>query len=255
MTGGANTGNEMLVERLYDEVAALPFAPESLTPRYLILKCLADKRGEMYADQIAALLDMQGITKQRVKVELTIMSKEARSLIARHASPVSGKYLYSVTSNGLVALKDRLSPRERFVRVTEESLRPYKWLLKELVGFKSIEDIAKVRPLKKQTLRTYLSDLYSLGVIEKRRLPVDTVVRCQTKLGADVVRNTVVYITQYALRPESAGVLKMEPANKLECAHAVWTGEHYAPRDGSTPSQCPNLRWGRCPVRCPDARK
>ena len=173
-----------------------------LSVRFMILQQLAETNQPTYSHTISGNLAQYGITKERILIELNKLANSTSKPVKRNKSPFNKRYLYLITENGVNELKKRKNTILHSNTLTVESppLDPYLWLLENLTEARTIEELVELRGDSEVTLRVYLSQLYKLGAIDKRKEPEEKQISQRNRNGDIINRTTTVFRTYYCMK-------------------------------------------------------
>jgi len=185
--------------------------------RHLILQTLAEKNEMTYARTIAQRLAQHGIAKERILIELNKLTNSGHKPIKRVKAsyPFQRKFLYTITENGIAELKRRndIISKQETPAVDQPPLDPYLWLLESLIEPMTVDDLTGLRGDSRETLQTYLSQLYRLGAIEKHKQPEEKDVSQRNRNGDIITRKTTTFRTYYQMKD---GPLREKMAQGVE---------------------------------------
>lgn len=185
-----------------------------ITVRHMILQFLMQRNQPTYASMVAGELAQYGITKERILIELNKLTNSPSRPVRRNKSPFNRRYLYLITESGINEVKKKTdSLKGNNMGMESPPLDPYLWLLENLLEPRTIEDLVELRGDSEITLRVYLSQLYKLGAIEKRKEPEEKQISQRNRNGQIMTRTTTVFKTYYCMKD---GPLKAKMAENPE---------------------------------------
>jgi hypothetical protein len=205
---GTTVETSMTAKVTSEGMTALAMAPSKIvTIRHMILQTLAERNEEMYAKTIFQGLQQYGATKERILIEMNKLVNSPSRPVRRVKSPITRRYLYKITENGVNELKkvrtDASMRKEPMIN--EVPYDPYLWLLQNIGEPKTLEELTGVRGDSKEVICAYLSNLYKMGVIEKFKQPETVEFSQRNRNGSIIKRTTTVQKTYYTLK---AGALR-----------------------------------------------
>jgi DNA-binding PadR family transcriptional regulator len=184
-------------------MTASAMAPSKIvTIRHMILQTIAERNEEMYAKTIFQSLQQYGATKERILIELNKLTNSPSRPVKRVKSPLSKRFLYKITENGVNELKKFRNDAEtrKEPMINEVPYDPYLWLLQNISEPKTLEELTDVRGDSKEVICAYLSNLYKMGVIEKFKQPETVEFSQRNRNGQIIKRTTTVQKTYYTLK-------------------------------------------------------
>lgn len=195
-TPGQGAAKELAKQELpmYGEGVTGERRAAALTARYMILQKLAESKEPMYALTISKELAQYGITKERILVELSKLSKG--TLVSRET--IDGAYGYRASEKGLNELK-RILNKERETKAGQSLSESCNWLLENLQEPKSFDELSELFYDSDKTLSVLLSKLSRSGIIAKIKLPVTKKIVQRGRRGKLLSRITRVRKTFYVL--------------------------------------------------------